>query len=67
MSSQIFSKSVATGLKKYSEDARYSETLKGCEATIQFTQRMNDLFDILNTHQKSKSLTIENASKTYEV
>ena len=42
---QIFSKSVAAGLRFYKKRDRLFD---GCDKTIEFTEWINDLFDSLN-------------------
>lgn len=39
---------------------------EGCQPTIEFTELMNKVFDILNTHHKCKGLTLE-SHELYEV
>ena len=36
---------------------KQSSKFKGCEETIDFTKKMNELFDLLNNHEKKKSIT----------
>lgn len=64
---QIFSRSVASGLRKYMIDPKYSALLSGCEPTILFTEKINDLFDLLNTHKKSEAIKACNSWKIFEV
>lgn len=52
---QIFSNSVANGLQLYV--SQKCQELKGCEATIEFCKRMNDLFDALNRKVPNQGVT----------
>lgn len=52
---QIFSNSVVSGLKFYLSQ-NYSQ-FYGCEATIDFCQRINDMFDALNRKSPNQGLT----------
>lgn len=55
---QLFSRSVACELQLYKEKIT---GLHDADATISFTQRMNDLFDLLNSRRPVE--TIRNSSK----
>lgn len=53
---QVFSNSVVQGLRFYlSHDP--SGPLKGCEETMEFCKRMNDMFDALNRKTPNEGLT----------
>lgn len=52
---QIFSNSVANGLQFYV--SQKCQELKGCEATIEFCKRMNDMFDALNRKVPNQGVT----------
>lgn len=54
--SQIFSKSVATGLDLYSKNKLTKKHFVGCEETIKFCEWMNDLFDALNIKSPNRGL-----------
>lgn len=55
---QIFSNSVADGLRFYLEQK--SDGFEGCEATVKFCKRLNDLFDALNHKMPNQGLTPDN-------
>lgn len=52
---QIFSNSVAKGLTFYISQG--CDELTGCEETIAFVKRMNDMFDALNRKTPNQGLT----------
>lgn len=60
---QIFSKSVAVGLKRYLDNG-YAQ-FKGCEGTIEFCQHMNDIFDALNRKHPNEGLTPQSNDERY--
>lgn len=45
---QLFSNSVCDALMFCNEDLKLAQ-FQGCESTIEFSQRINNIFDILNT------------------
>ena len=59
----MFSNSVAAGLQFYSTHAK--KKFEGCEATVNFCLRINNLFDALNRKQANEGLTPQ--SKDFKV
>ncbi|XP_036146648.1 uncharacterized protein LOC118646884 [Monomorium pharaonis] len=55
LATQIFSNSVADGLAFYLSHG--CEGLSGCEETISFCKRMNDMFDAMNRKSPNQGLT----------
>ncbi|CAL1680927.1 unnamed protein product [Lasius platythorax] len=55
LATQIFSNSVAHGLAFYKSHG--CDELAGCEETIAFVKRMNDMFDVLNRKSPNEGLT----------
>lgn len=64
---QVFSQSVANGLKMYADSPKHSQLFVGCGPTIKFTEKINNLFDILNIHHKSKGITKESLPTIHKV
>ena len=67
LAAQTFSKSVADALTYAKE---YFDELKGCEATIEFINIINDAFDILNSRNLTafgfkKGLSTSNAEVVF--
>lgn len=56
---QIFSNSVADGLAFYL--AHKCDGFSGCEQTIAFCKRCNDMFDVLNRKSPNEGLTPDSA------
>ena len=52
---QILSKSIAKGLRYYKA---YDPGLENCEATANFCERFNDLFDVLNNLKSEDGLKL---------
>jgi hypothetical protein len=52
---QLFSMSVVCGLKLYKD---HVAGLKDADATITFTQQMNDIFDLLNSRRPVEAIRI---------
>ncbi|KAH6948109.1 hypothetical protein HPB50_023047 [Hyalomma asiaticum] len=51
---QIFSSSMAAGMKYYQEQGK--SNLSDCEGTIEFTLRLNDLYDALNRRYPAEGI-----------
>lgn len=67
---QLFSKSVADALKLCKYELYLSE-FQHCDATIQFINNFNDLFDIFNTHSIKtfafkRALNVENQNEVFQ-
>jgi hypothetical protein len=62
LATQIFSNSVADGLKYYKDKDDY---LKDCDVTILFTKKKKDLFDGLNRRHPAEAIRV--SSKDLEV
>ncbi|XP_046595750.1 uncharacterized protein LOC107223825 isoform X2 [Neodiprion lecontei] len=60
LATQVFSNSVANGLKFYLD--RNCDSLIGCEETIAFCKRMNDMFDALKCNAANQGLTPDSAN-----
>ncbi|XP_058797368.1 uncharacterized protein LOC131667733 [Phymastichus coffea] len=69
LATQIFSKSVAHGLQYYlkAEEKNNSNIneFEGCEATINFSLRINDMFDTLNRSYPHEG--IREGSKDFQI
>ncbi|XP_071641540.1 uncharacterized protein [Temnothorax longispinosus] len=63
LATQIFSNSVADGLRFYSSH-RY-DGFTGCEETIKFCKQINDMFDALNRKMPNQGLTLK--TKDFEI
>ncbi|XP_046746176.1 uncharacterized protein LOC124411225 isoform X2 [Diprion similis] len=60
LAAQVFTNSVANGLKFYLD--QNCDSLIGCEETITFCKRMNDIFDALKFNTSTQGLTPDSAN-----
>lgn len=61
---QLFSKSVACGLSLYKD---HIEGLYDADATIDFTQRINDIFDLMNSRRPVEAIRMKNKQDKLKV
>lgn len=73
LATQLLSESVAKSMEKFASISQTKDKFKECEATVEFTRKFNQLFDIFNSRESDckqnefkQPLTISSSGKIFK-